>query len=156
LGEADDSFQEEEYVVEANIDDMNPEHFEHLMECLLQNGALDVWLQPVQMKKSRPATVVSILSRQSDLAALERILFVESSTLGLRRHAVMRRKLSRRVESVETEWGTVRIKVAGEGNEIFTVSPEYEDCRALAKNASVPLRAVYTAARVAWQNKQQN
>ncbi len=151
--EADEIESGDELLVEANIDDMSPEHYEHLMDRLFEAGAHDVWLQPVQMKKSRPAVVVSLLCSRSRLEQLEHILFVESSTIGLRRQTVCRRKLARRDETVQTPWGPVRVKIAGEGGEIYTVSPEYEDCRALARKAGVPLHEVYTAARTAWNER---
>jgi uncharacterized protein (TIGR00299 family) protein len=149
LGEAAQPGSEDEIQVEANIDDMSPEHFEHLMDALLEAGAHDVWLTPVQMKKSRPAVVVSMLCDSAKLPTLEQILFSESTTIGLRRTRVQRRKLARHIEHVSTPWGSVRIKVAGEADVIYNVSPEYEDCRALAKKAGVPLAEVYAAAMAA-------
>ena len=103
------------------------------------------------MKKSRPAVVVALLCAVEHASALETILFSESTTIGLRRQPVQRRKLERRSETVDTPYGPVRLKISGEGARIFTVAPEYEDCRARARERQVPLKDVYQAARAAWE-----
>jgi len=143
----------EELLVEANIDDMNPEHFDYLMERLLMAGAHDVWLQPVIMKKSRPAVTLSLLCDEEHLDALERMVFEESTTIGLRRLQVVRRKLTRRSKIVKTSFGPVRIKIAGEGERVYTASPEHGDCRQLAAQHGVPLKMVYAAAMAAWKTE---
>ncbi len=155
LGEASEAASDE-WLVEANIDDMSPEHYAHLIERLLEAGAHDAWLTPVQMKKGRPAIVIGILCDEDHRDATERTLFCESTTIGLRRQRVERRKLARRTDEVQTPWGPVRVKVASEGDRIYTASPEYEDCRALARSAGVPLADVYEAARAAWRAIQEN
>lgn len=142
-----------ELLIEGNIDDMSPAQFEHLLERLLEAGALDVWLQPVIMKKSRPAVVLGLLCEEARAAHLENIIFSESTTIGLRRQAISRRRLARRIETVSTPFGPVRVKIAGEGTAVFTVSPEYEDCRARALEHQVPLKTVFQAARTAWENQ---
>jgi len=139
-----------ELLVAANIDDMSPEYFEPLVERLLENGAHDVWMQPVIMKKSRPAVTLSLLCDESQVEGLERILFEESTTIGVRRIAVTRRKLARRHEPVKTPYGTVRMKVSGDGDAVLTVSPEHDDCKSLAADNRVPLKEVYRAALEAW------
>lgn len=154
LGESDPEAIEDEWLVEANIDDMSPELYEYLMERLFSAGAHDVWLTPVQMKKTRPAIVVAVLCDRTRLEPIELTLFEETSTIGLRRQPVMRRKLARRSQNVSTPWGPVRVKVAGEGTRTYTVSPEYEDCRALAREAGVPLAEVFAAARAAWRDQE--
>jgi uncharacterized protein (TIGR00299 family) protein len=153
LGESVAESKGEELLVEANIDDMNPEHYEHLMEQLLAGGAHDVWLQPVIMKKSRPAVTISVLCAEGRLEALEGILFRESTTIGVRRLPVWRRKLARRRDRVRTSFGDVHMKVSGEGGEDWTASPEYDDCRALALQHGVPLKAIFQAAMAAWHGK---
>ncbi|HOX42094.1 MAG TPA: nickel pincer cofactor biosynthesis protein LarC [Myxococcota bacterium] len=141
----------EDYLLEANLDDMPPTLLEHLLERLLAAGAFEAWLQPVVMKRSRPAVVVACLCAGDRLAALEGVLLRESTSLGLRRRAVERRKLARRAATVETPWGPVRVKLALEGERLLHLTPEYEDCRALAERAGVPLLSVDQAARAAWR-----
>jgi hypothetical protein len=153
LGDSDAVELEDEILIEANIDDMNPEIYTHLIDRLLAAGAGDAWLTPVQMKKGRPAMVVAALCSTGRLAAVEQTLFSESTTIGLRRQPIDRRKLERRQAAVATPWGRVRIKVAGEAGRILTAAPEYEDCRTLADEAGVALREVYDAARAAWRER---
>jgi pyridinium-3,5-bisthiocarboxylic acid mononucleotide nickel chelatase len=124
-----------------------------LMEKLLAAGAHDVWLQPVIMKKSRPAVTLSLLCNEDQLDTLERFVFEESTTIGLRRLPVVRRKLTRRSKTVQTSFGPVRIKIAGEGGRVYTASPEYDDCRRLAEQQGVPLKTVYAAAEAAWKEE---
>jgi pyridinium-3,5-bisthiocarboxylic acid mononucleotide nickel chelatase len=143
----------DEFLVEANIDDMSPEMFDYLIDRLFESGAHDVWLQPVVMKKSRPAITLAVLCDEQRLDSLERIIFIETTTIGLRRHKVERRKLSRHQESVQTDYGPVRMKIAGEGGEIWTASPEHDDCKKLAQENKVPLKTVYLQAMKAWKSK---
>jgi pyridinium-3,5-bisthiocarboxylic acid mononucleotide nickel chelatase len=153
IGEGVSRAAGEELLVEANIDDMSPEHYDYLMEKLLAAGAHDVWLQPVIMKKSRPAVTLSLLCNEDQLDTLERFVFEESTTIGLRRLPVVRRKLTRRSKTVQTSFGPVRIKIAGEGGRVYTASPEYDDCRRLAEQQGVPLKTVYAAAEAAWKEE---
>ncbi len=154
LGQVIEDGSGSEILLEANIDDMNPEHYDHLMELLLQNGAHDVWLQPIIMKKSRPAITLAVLCNEKDCLKLEGMVFRQSTTIGIRKSSVLRRKLDRRHEVVHTSYGSVRLKLSGEGDEIWTVSPEYEDCRKLAEKADVPLKNIYTAAiSQFWNNR---
>jgi len=138
-------------MLETNIDDMNPEFYEHLMERLLDGGALDVFLTPAHMKKGRPASLMSVLCRPDDANRLTQILFAESTTLGVRQHYVTRHCLPRSVEEVETPYGMVRVKVAHWTEGKTRIKPEYEDCRRLAEQHNVPLREVYRAAEMAAQ-----
>ena len=150
LGEPATRPQEQRLVlIETNIDDMNPELFGHLMERLLEAGALDVFYTPIVMKKSRPATLVSVLSEPSLVDTLSDILFRETTTLGVRLTDVARRCLDREWREVQTEYGPVRVKIGRLDDEILTIAPEYEDCVRLAKEKGVPAKAVYDAAREA-------
>lgn len=144
----------EEILVEANLDTMNPEHFEYLIERLLEAGALDVWLQPIIMKKSRPGVVLSFLCDSGRCATLEQITFAESNTIGLRRQNIIRHKLAREIIPVETPYGPVRVKVAGENGSTFSIAPEYEDCRRIAREKNLPLKTVYQAA--VWEYQKGN
>lgn len=133
-------------VLEANIDDLNPQILAYAMERLLEKGALDVTLQPVQMKKGRPGTLLRVLARPEDREALAAVIFAETSTLGLRTYSAERRLQPRRWVDVETPHGKVRVKVAGEG----AYAPEYEDCRRIAKESGTPLKHVIAEANFAY------
>ncbi len=137
-------------VLETNLDDMNPEFFEYLMDGLFAAGALDVFYTPIVMKKSRPAALVSVLAEPALADGLSEIIFRETTTLGVRRYQVSRRCLEREWREVETQYGRVRVKVGKIGPEIVTAAPEYEDCRRLAQQAGVPVKAVYQAAQQAF------
>ncbi len=140
-------------VLEANIDDMNPEWYEPLMERLFQAGALDVTLTPVVMKKGRPAIVLSVLSLPRKRNQLLNILFEESTTLGVRSHSVERFELDRSVVTVKTPYGTVSLKLGRDGSgEIRNVAPEFESCHKIAKEKKLPLQEVYRAALAAFKS----
>jgi uncharacterized protein (TIGR00299 family) protein len=128
-------------VIEANIDDSTPELLGYAMERLFDSGALDVTFQPVFMKKNRPATLLRVLARPEDAVLLNRIIFEETSTIGVRTYTAERTVQARDLIDVETPYGTVRVKVTGDNR-----SPEYEDCRKLALQHNVPLKVVMAAA----------
>ncbi|HVG96025.1 MAG TPA: nickel pincer cofactor biosynthesis protein LarC, partial [Chloroflexota bacterium] len=140
--------EQEDVVVqlETNVDDMNPEWYGHLGERLLAEGALDVTLIPALMKKGRPGTLVSVLVRPEGVEPALGTLFAETTTLGVRIREVARRTLDRRVVAVETPYGRVRVKLGLLDGAVRSAAPEYEDCRAAARRADVPLRRVYEAA----------
>ena len=149
-GEFGGIYAEDEVVVmSANIDDMNPENFEHIMEMLLSAGALDVYLTPVQAKKTRPGTLLTLLCRPDEASSMASILFSESTTFGVRYHREARLKLDREILEVSTPWGAVKVKAGSAGGKMLTVSPEFEDCKSVACSAGVALRRVYDAARQA-------
>jgi pyridinium-3,5-bisthiocarboxylic acid mononucleotide nickel chelatase len=129
-------------VIEANIDDLSPQILGFAMERLLDAGALDVTLQPVEMKKSRPGTLLRALAKPEDRERLAQIVFAETSTLGLRMYAAERRVQSRQWVEVKTRHGVVRMKVSGEG----AYAPEYEDCRRLALETGTPLKQIIAEA----------
>lgn len=129
-------------VLEANLDDMNPQIFGYLLEKALAAGALDVFAVPIYMKKSRPGTLVSILSKPEDEAKFQAMLFAETTTLGVRSHLVERHALPREHVTVATRFGEVRVKVARAGGRVLHASPEFEDCRKLAEDRNVPLQDV--------------
>jgi len=132
-------------VLETNIDDLNPETYDYVMSRLFAAGALDVFMAPVQMKKNRPATLMSVLCRPDAVDALSQVLFSETSTLGIRRQDVIRTSLPREIRSVNTPFGPIRVKVAHWAGGA-KLAPEYEDCRVAAEAHGVPLRDVYAAA----------
>jgi pyridinium-3,5-bisthiocarboxylic acid mononucleotide nickel chelatase len=139
-------------LLETNIDDLNPQLYENVMERLLGAGALEVYLTPVIMKKSRPGVVVSILCAKGLLEKLLQIIFAETTTLGVRISPVGRRCLEREFKKIAITWGEVTIKVARLEGKIISAAPEYEDCRKLAEEHKIDLRLVYEEAKAAaWQ-----
>jgi hypothetical protein len=139
-------------VIEATIDDMEPELYEALTEKLLDSGALDVLLIPVQMKKSRPGLVLHVLAYPTSLDDLLHMIFTESTSIGVRTYPVTKRMLQREMVLVQTVYGPVRVKLARLGARTVNIKPEYEDCRALAHKLNLPLKDVLAAARqAAWQ-----
>ena len=137
-------------VIEANIDDATPEVLGYAMERLLDAGALDVTLQPVQMKRQRPATLLQVIARPEDQERLAALIFAETTTFGLRITQAERRVQARAHVEVETAYGKVRVKTAANG----TASPEFEDCRRLAQSTGHPLKEILAAAAAAYWNKQ--
>lgn len=136
-------------VIEANIDDLSPQVLGYALERLMESGALDATLEPVQMKKGRPGTLLRAISKPEDRDRLAALIFRETSTLGVRMYAAERRVQQRTWVEVETPYGTVRIKVGGDGS----WAPEYEDCRRLALEAGVPLKQILAEAGFAYQQK---
>lgn len=133
-------------VLEANIDDLSPQIIAYAMDRLLDSGALDVTLQPIEMKKGRPGTLLTVLARPEDRETMARIIFAETSTLGLRIYTAERRVQERRWVDVQTPHGKVRIKVSGGGG----YAPEYEDCRRIAQESGVPLKHIIAEANFAY------
>ncbi len=133
-------------VLETHLDDLNPEVTGWLAERLTAEGALDVSLAPIQMKKGRPGTALRVIAREEDRERLAGVIFRESSATGLRVTRAQRMLLDRRVETVETPYGPVGVKIASSGEEILGLHPEYEDCRRAAEARGVPLREVMEAA----------
>ncbi len=129
-------------VLEANLDDLSPQVLAYAMERLLAEGALDVFSVPVQMKKGRPGALLTVLAKMEDADLLTKLIFDETTTLGVRRRKEQRQTLARRWESVNTTWGPVRIKIASLNGSVSNYAPEYEDCRTLAEAQRVPLKQV--------------
>ena len=137
-------------LLETNLDDMPGEWLGPLLEQLLEAGALDAWLTPIQMKKNRPAVLLSALCRPDDAADLRALIFLHTSTLGIRQREVQRFSLPRRTEQVTTRFGPIRIKVAEMPSGGRKAAPEFEDCQAAARAHGVSLSEVYRAALAAW------
>jgi uncharacterized protein (TIGR00299 family) protein len=129
-------------VIEANIDDSTPELLGYVLELLLERGALDVTLSPLQMKKNRPGVLLRAIARPEDRETLAALVLEETTTLGVRIYPAERRVQERRIVEVETPHGTVRVKVAADGS----FAPEYEDCRRIARSAGLPLKNVVAEA----------
>jgi uncharacterized protein (TIGR00299 family) protein len=137
-------------VLEANLDDLNPQVFGYVMDRLLEEGALDAFGMPVQMKKNRPGMLLTVLCRPADAGKLAQLIFTETTTLGVRRRDEMRQTLARRWQSVGTPWGEVRIKIASMNGTVTNYAPEYEDCRRIAAECHVPLKQVIQEAARAY------
>jgi pyridinium-3,5-bisthiocarboxylic acid mononucleotide nickel chelatase len=138
-------------VIEANIDDMNPQLYGYFAEKALAAGALDVTCTPLQMKKNRPGLLVSVLTKPELERVLTRLLFAETTTIGVRITQARRKVLDREVVNIETAYGAVRMKVARLEGRIVNAAPEFEDCRRLAEEKSVALKDVMHAAQAAYR-----
>ncbi len=167
LGREHSPFESDEMIeIAANIDDLNPQIYDHVMERLFGAGARDVTLTPTIMKKGRPAVTLGVIAEAADRDKLARIIFEETSTIGLRFHSASRLKLHREVQEVETRFGKIRVKISGDqphphphahayprSRAEVTISPEYDDCRHAAINHGVALRVVMEEARAAARAK---
>ncbi len=138
-------------MIETNIDDATPQIIGHLMEAAFKSGALDCFFTQAQMKKNRPGVLVSILCRPFDKESIFELLFSETTTIGARCYEVERRALERELVSVETEFGSIRVKVARTGERIYGGTPEYDDCRSASEKQNVSLREVESAALAAYR-----
>jgi pyridinium-3,5-bisthiocarboxylic acid mononucleotide nickel chelatase len=139
-------FDEEITVIEANLDDMNPQIYGYFLEKALAAGALDVYTTPVQMKKNRPGTLLTVLCRPQDTNSLMALIFAETTTFGARTYRAQRRVLPRELVSVTTTFGEVHLKVSRVNGRILHVAPEYDDCRKLAVEKNIPLQRVIAEA----------
>jgi hypothetical protein len=129
-------------VIEANIDDMNPQLFSYVQQKLLAAGALDAFAIPVQMKKGRPGLIFTVLAAPAQVEPLSRILLTETTTLGVRMRVEQRRILGREHVTVESSWGPIRVKLGLLQGEVVNCAPEFEDCRRIAEATGVPLKTV--------------
>lgn len=128
----EDVNHENAIVLESNIDDMNPEHYDYMLELLFNAGASDAWLVPIVMKKSRPAVTLSVLCKCELVEKMKEIIFTHSTSIGIREHAVKKNMLRREESTVETSYGSVRIKQSYFNGKLVRSKPEFEDCKKLA------------------------
>jgi hypothetical protein len=149
-----DISQETIAVLEANIDDMNPQVFGYVMDRLLADGALDAFGMPLQMKKNRPGILLTVLCRTEDAAKLTHLIFMETTTLGVRQREETRHALAREWVTVATRWGDVRLKVASMNGTVTNYAPEFEDCRRIATERHIPLKIVMQEALQLYMNRQ--
>ncbi len=133
-------------VVECNVDDLDPRVFPVVIERLLTSGALDAYVTPIVMKKGRPGHVITALAPTAAADGIVDVLLRETTSLGCRTFPVTKHHLQRRMETVETPWGSVEVKVALAGGQILRRVPEFESCAELARKAGVPVRDVLAAA----------
>jgi hypothetical protein len=141
-------------VIEANVDDMSPQLFGYVIDRLLEAGALDVFATPVQMKKSRPGLVLTVLARNQDVERLSKMIFAETTTLGMRIRQEQRLTLERQHVTVTTPWGEVRVKLGSLDGVVCNAAPEFEDCRRLAAGHNVPLKQVMQEALRSYFSRQ--
>ena len=141
--------RERRLVFSTNIDDMNPELYPYIVEKLFEAGAEDVWLYPIQMKKTRPAVTLNVLVPPPREEEIKEVVFAETKTLGMRIFEVDKEYLDREIIQVETSYGTLRVKLARQEGRPVNIAPEYEDCRKVAAESGVPLKDVYAAAEEA-------
>jgi uncharacterized protein (DUF111 family) len=137
-------------VVECEIDDMNPQIFGVLMDCLYAAGALEVFYSPVQMKKNRPGTLLTIVSTPGQRESLVDLVFRETTTIGVRYQEMARECLDRETIEVQTTLGTVRYKVAGRNGHVLNAQPEFEDLVKLAAEHGRPIKEIQAVAAKAW------
>jgi hypothetical protein len=138
--------EEEVVVLEATIDDMSPQVYGYFQEKAFEAGALDVYATPVQMKKNRPGLLVTVVAAAADIDRLARLVFQETTTIGVRYAGARRKTLERRSIDVETEYGKIRVKVSLLDGRPVNYVPEYEDCRRLARETGSPLKEIQAAA----------
>jgi uncharacterized protein (TIGR00299 family) protein len=146
-------YDQEITVIEANLDDMNPQIYGYFQEKALAAGALDVFTTPVHMKKNRPGTLLTVLCQPADAQPLMSLIFAETTTFGVRSYPAQRRVLPREFVTVTTSFGEVRVKLSRVNGRILHVSPEYDDCRKLAEEKNVPLQRVINEALRRYESK---
>jgi uncharacterized protein (TIGR00299 family) protein len=144
------------WMLETNLDDASPQIIGHVMDRVLELGALDCFFTPVQMKKNRPGVLLSVLCGRNEKEALMKLLFTETTTLGVRSYEVARRALQRSVVRVETQYGPIDVKVAHLDGRVVNEMPEFEQCRQAAAKANVPLKIVEEVARLALAKKREH
>jgi pyridinium-3,5-bisthiocarboxylic acid mononucleotide nickel chelatase len=145
----------DEQIVELSceIDDMNPQLFGPLMDRLHAAGALDVFYAPVQMKKNRPGTLVTVLLTPEHRERLSGILFAETTTIGVRYQEMRRERLDREIVNVDTPLGVIRFKISGRGGKVLNAAPEFDDCARVASERGLPVKDVQAAALKAWLDR---
>lgn len=144
LGESNGVSQTEEMlVIETNIDDMNPQFFDYVMDRLFAAGARDVFLTPIQMKKNRPATLLSVIAEPHDRAKLAEIIFKETTTIGIRCYPVKRLILKRVMKNVKTRFGDVAVKVIEQPDGSKRTTPEYDELKRIAAAKKLPIKVIY-------------
>ena len=140
-------------VLECEIDDMNPQIFGVLMDRLYETGALEVFFTPIQMKKNRPGTLLTILACPERRQALSTVVFRETTTIGVRYQEMDRERLERETISVPTSVGPIRFKIARLGDEIVNAAPEFDDCARAAASRSLPVKDVQALATKAYLDR---
>ena len=150
IGEAEVSYNEDLILaIETNIDNMNPELYDHVIGKLMRAGALDAYITQARMKKKRPGFVLTVLTDQKNKIRLIDAIFNETTTLGVRTYLIKREKLERETRKVKIKYGKVLVKIGKLGNIVKTISPEYKSCASLSKKTGVPLKRIYDETKAA-------
>lgn len=144
IGETTDHEADEMWIVETNIDNMPGEVLGYVMDKLFEAGAVDVYFTSIQMKKGRPGTVISAIVSEVNLSSVELVLFNETTTFGIRKYKVLRKILVREIKELDSTLGKIRVKIGTFSGDLKTISPEYEDCKRIAREKGIPLRRVYS------------
>lgn len=144
IGETTDHGTDEMWIVETNIDNMPGEVLGYVMDKLFEAGAVDVYFTSIQMKKGRPGTVISAIVSEVNLSSVELVLFNETTTFGIRKYKVLRKILVREIKELDSTLGKIRVKIGTFNGDLKTISPEYEDCKRIAREKGIPLRRVYS------------
>lgn len=139
-------------LIETNLDDCRPEILGHLVDQVLERGALDVFHTPIQMKKNRPGVLLSVLCQPQDADTFQAMMLCETTAFGVRSTEMDRRKLRRSIEEITTEFGVIQIKRGFWGGKTIHAAPEYESCRAAAQKSNVSVKVIYEAAERAILN----
>jgi uncharacterized protein (DUF111 family) len=151
IGESDASVSSHTVtVIEAEIDDMNPQIFGVVMDKLLAQGALDVFYTPIQMKKNRPGTLLSVIATPATRATLTATIFQETTTIGVRYRDMTRECLDRESQTVNTPFGPIRFKVARRAGDVLNAAPEFDDCVRIANATGRSVKEIQAAAIKAW------
>lgn len=141
--------QSDVFLIETNIDDMTGEEIGHAVRVLFDTGALDVWTTPIQMKKSRPGTTLSVIAAQNNLGPIATVFFTQTSTLGVRARQLERLVADRQGVQVETEYGPVKVKLRKIGDQVTQIAPEYDDCAKIATELGLPISQIMQSAKSA-------
>ena len=153
IGETSRKEENEVFMIETNIDDMNPEIFGVVMERLFSAGALDVYFTSIMMKKNRPATKISVLAEKENRERLSKILLTETSSFGIRLYCVDRLALAREVKNLKTPYGSVDIKIGRLYGKVVQVAPEFDDCNKISRNKKRPVKIIYDEIHALAQKK---
>ena len=153
IGDSEQSQAHAVVVIEAEIDDMNPQIFGMLMDRLLAEGALDVFYTAIQMKKNRPGTLLTIVVSPDSRERITSVVFRETTTIGVRYREMARECLDRDIVRVETPFGAIRIKVSRRNGEVLNASPEFDDCIRIAASTGQPVKDVQAAAMKAYMDR---
>ncbi|MCY9667929.1 LarC family nickel insertion protein [Paenibacillus alginolyticus] len=144
-------------LIQANLDDMNPEWVSYIMDKLFEAGANDVFVVPIIMKKGRPGIMLNVLVEDERLSVVEEVIFSETTTLGIRYMHASCHRLAREFKQVLTRWGLLTVKVGYHQGKLVQYAPEFKECEQIAKEYQVPLKQVYEEVRMQFiQQKQKN
>lgn len=153
IGETSDQASDEMWIAETNIDNMSGEILGYVMDKLFEVGAVDVYFTSIQMKKGRPGVIVSAIVSELNLPSVESVLFSQTTTFGIRKYKVVRKILAREFREFDSPLGKVKVKIGKFNGTTKSISPEYEDCKRIAEEKSIPLKQVYTIiSKELWQN----